>query len=179
MKRNLLLLLVLCAIDGQAQKFGTRNGFTGFYSKTPLENIKAENKQTYAVIDAGSKTLGFTLLVKGFSFPKQLMQDHFNENYIESDKYPKAGFTGNYSGEVDVTKNGVYPVQVKGNLTLHGITKPVEMPATIEVQDGKLTGKAAFKVKASDFGIQIPSLVREKIAQQIDVIINAECAALK
>ena len=163
----------------QAQIYATRNGFIGFYSKTPLEDIKAENKQVYAVIDAGKKNIGFNLLVKGFSFKKKLMQDHFNEEYIESDKYPNARFVGTYTGDVDITKSGVYKVQVQGDLTLHGITKTINVPATIEVKEGKLIGKSEFKLIPSDFNIQIPSLVREKIAKQIDVSVSIECNPTK
>src|SRR5215207_5266456 len=141
MRKTLFLFSLLMNVWlTQAQIFATRNGFIGFYSKTPLEDIKAENKQVYAVIDAGKKNLAFNLLVKGFSFTKKLMQDHFNEEYIESDKYPKAGFTGAYTGDVDPAKNGIYKLQVQGDLTLHGVTKALNVPATIEVKDGNLLG---------------------------------------
>src|SRR5688500_8117857 len=120
MKNTILIasLLLVNVLALKAQVYTTRNGFIGFYSKTPLEDIKAENKQVYAGIDVAQKKLGFNLLVKGFSFSKKLMQDHFNENYIESDKYPNARFTGNYTGDVDVTKDGSYKVQAQGDLTL-------------------------------------------------------------
>src|SRR5690348_6136913 len=106
----LIALLSMHVLAVKAQIYSTRNGFVGFYSKTPLEDIKAENKQVYAGVDLAQKKLGFNLLVKGFSFPKKLMQDHFNENYIESDQYPNAKFNGTYSGDVDATRNGVYKV---------------------------------------------------------------------
>src|ERR1700742_2873790 len=96
-----------------SQLYSTRNGFVGFYSKTAMEDIKAENNQAYAIIDAGKKNLAFAVLLKGFVFPKELMQEHFNENYVESDKYPKANFTGTYTGDVDLTRDGVYKVMVK------------------------------------------------------------------
>src|SRR5215207_5246484 len=105
MRKTLFLFSLLMNVWlTQAQVFTTRNAFIGFYSKTPLEDIKAENKQVYAVIDPGKKNLAFNLLVKGFSFTKKLMQDHFNEEYIESDKYPQARFTGSYAGDIDLTK---------------------------------------------------------------------------
>src|SRR5690349_16961516 len=91
------VVAVVCFIVGScaganAQIFMTRTGFIGFYSKTSLEDIKAENNQVYAVIDASKKNLAFSVLLKGFIFKKELMQDHFNDNYVESDKYPKATF---------------------------------------------------------------------------------------
>src|ERR1700744_2652343 len=127
--KKIILALALTAgghLAGYSQLYSTRNGFIGFYSKTALEDIKGENNQVYAIIDAGKKNLAFQLLVKGFVFPKELMQEHFNENYVESDKYPKASFSGAYSGDVTIGKDGVYKVVVKGNLTLHNVTKPIE-----------------------------------------------------
>ena len=180
MKKTMLLsLFLLNLLLANAQLFTTRNGFIGFYSKTPLEDIKAENKQVYAVIDAGRNMLAFNLLVKGFSFTKSLMQDHFNENYIESDKYPNARFSGSYTGDVDLLKNGIYNVQVQGDLTLHGVTKALNVPAPIEVKDGKLFGASDFKLIPSDYNIKIPSLVREKIAEQIDVHVSVNCNPTK
>ncbi len=180
MKTTILIAFLLLNVPAlKAQVYTTRNGFVGFYSKTPLEDIKAENKQVYAGIDVAQKKLGFNLLVKGFSFPKKLMQDHFNENYIESDQYPNAKFNGVYTGDVDLTQKGLYKVQAEGQLTLHGITKSITTPATIEVKEGKLIAKAEFKLTPADFNITIPSLVREKIAQQIDVRVSIECNPTK
>ena len=178
-KAMLLSLFILNLALANGQLYTTRNGFIGFYSKTPLEDIKAENKQVYSVIDTGKKMLAFNLLVKGFSFNKKLMQDHFNENYIESDKYPNARFSGNYTGDIDPLKNGVYKVEVQGDLTLHGVTKALNVPATIEVKDGKLLGVSDFKLTPQDYNIKIPSLVREKIAEQIDVHVSVNCNAIK
>lgn len=179
MKYIFFFLLLIAASVLQAQVYMTRNGFIGFYSKTPLEDIRAETKQVYAVVDAGKKNLAFSLLVKGFTFTKQLMQEHFNENYAESDKYPKSSFLGSYTGDVDLTKNGKYPVQVKGQLTFHGVTQTIDVPGTIEVADGKLITTSNFQLKPSDFNIKIPSVVREKIAQQMDVKVSAECSLTK
>ena len=178
-KPGLLFFLLLNVWFIHAQVYATRNGFIGFYSKTPLEDIKAENKQVYAAIDVGKKNLSFQLLVKGFSFPKKMMQDHFNEEYIESDRFPKARFVGNYTGEVDITKDGFYKVQAQGELMLHGVTKTISIPATLEVKGDKITGKSDFNLIPSDFNIKIPAIVREKIAKQIEVHVLAECIAIK
>jgi len=159
-----------------SQLYSTRTGFVGFYSKTALEDIKAENNQVYAIIDAGKQNLAFQLLLKGFVFPKELMQEHFNENYVESDKYPKASFSGAYTGSVQTNKEGVYKVTVKGTLTLHNTTKAIEAPATIEVKNGHLLGQAEFKVRPEDFNISIPGLVRDKIDKEITVKVNIDCA---
>jgi polyisoprenoid-binding protein YceI len=175
MKKLIVLLMVLLAgTVACAQKLVTRNGYIGFFSQTPLENIKAETTQANAAIDIAKQTLAFAVLVKGFLFQKELMQEHFNENYIESDKYPKATFSGTYNGTLDITKSGTYNVVAKGQLNLHGVNRTIEVPATFQVQASKLVGKAAFAVKPQDYGIQIPALVREKIAQQIAVSVNVE-----
>ncbi|MFT3827990.1 MAG: YceI family protein [Chitinophagaceae bacterium] len=172
------ILISMLALCTHAQTYMTRNGEIRFFSKTPLEDIKADNKQVYTAIDLTKKTIAFTLLLKGFLFEKQLMQDHFNENYVESDKYPKAIFTGTIDGNVSASP-GTYNVQVKGQLTLHGVTKELTAPATLEITAGKLNGKSSFLITPSDYNIQIPSLVRDKIAKQIAVQVLAECTPVK
>lgn len=174
MKKLLFLLVMIYGSVVQAQTLVTRNGYIGFFSKTPLENIKAESSQAMAAIDPVKKTLAFAVLIKGFLFEKALMQEHFNENYIESDKFPKATFSGTFAPAVDLSKPGTYAVMVSGPLTLHGVTKNIEVPGTFVVQEGSFTSKASFNLKPQDFNIQIPALVREKIAQQISVSVQAD-----
>lgn len=176
MKKLLIISILLFSIYNiHAQTYLTRTGFIGFYSKTPLEDIKAENRQVYAVIDATNKKLAFTLLMKGFTFRKQLMQTHFNENYVESDLYPKASFSGIYTGNIDVKANGAYNILVNGIMNLHGVTKNIEVPATVVVSDNKLSASAAFEMIPQDYNIQIPSLVKEKIAKTIGVKVSVDC----
>lgn len=171
-----LCLAVFRPAGAYCQLYSTRTGFIGFYSKTPLEDIRAENNQVYAIIDPGKKNVALAVLLKGFIFTKELMQEHFNENYVESDKYPKASFNGSYTGEVPTGKDGVYKVTVKGNLTLHNVTRPIEAEAVIEVRNGHLLGKTEFKVKPEDFNINIPSIVRDKIDKEMAVKVNIDCS---
>jgi len=163
-------------VNAYSQLYSTRSGFVGFYSKTSMEDIQGENNQVYAIIDAGKKNLAFAALLKGFTFVKELMQEHFNENYVESDKYPKASFTGAYTGDVALDKDGVYKIVVTGNLTLHNVTRPIQTPATLEVKGGHLLGHAEFKVKPEDFNISIPSVVRDKIDKEMTVKVNIDCS---
>jgi hypothetical protein len=172
-----VVLTLLRPATAYSQLYSTRNGFIGFYSKTAMEDIKAENNQVYAIIDAGKKNVAFAVLLKGFVFPKELMQEHFNENYVESDKYPKATFSGAYSGDFPLDKDGVYKVVVKGSLTLHNTTKAIEAPGTIEVKAGHLLGLAEFKVRPEDFNISIPGVVRDKIDKEMTVKVNIDCAS--
>jgi YceI-like domain len=169
-KFGFIISLVICfTLTGTCQNYITKTGFIGFYSQTPLEDIKAENNQVYAILDPVNRHLAFALLLKGFIFPKELMQEHFNENYIESDKYPKATFTGICSGDMELSKDGIYQVVIKGDLNLHGITKALETTALLEVKNGRILGSSSFKLKPEDFQIMIPRIVRDKIAKEINV----------
>jgi polyisoprenoid-binding protein YceI len=170
-----LAFLTAGHINAYSQLYMTRTGYISFFSKAPLEDIKADNNQVYAVVDLGKKNIAFTLLMKGFLFAKQLQQDHFNENYVESDKYPKASFSGSFTGDISPDKDGLYHVQVKGSLMIHGVTKEVELPATLELKDKKLLGNGTFVIKPEDYNITIPSVVRDKIAKEVTVTIRIEC----
>jgi hypothetical protein len=174
--RGLLIAILVCVgMSSHSQVFMTRNATISFFSSTPMEDIKAVNNQSAAAIDVSKKNIAFNCLLKGFRFPKALMQEHFNENYVESDKYPQASFNGSYSGDVDVSKNGMYNVVATGDFKLHGVTKKISVPAIIEVRDGELIAKSNFKLTPGDFNIDIPSLVRDKIEKQIAVSVSAVC----
>jgi len=165
-----IFLLTICFFyRSNSQNYITKTGFIGFYSKTPFEDIQGENNQVYAVLDPSSHHMAFAVLLKGFIFPKELMQVHFNENYVESDKYPKATFSGICSGDMELTKDGIYQVAIKGDLSLHGVTKTLETTAQLEVKNGKILGTSTFKIKPEDYQITIPGVVRDKIAKDINV----------
>jgi len=181
MKKCILFFVLLIGFysSSYSQLYVTRTGFAGFYSKTSMEDIKAENNQVYAVIDAGKKNIAFSLLLKGFVFTKELMQEHFNENYVESDKYPKANFSGTYTGDVTLGKDGVYKITVKGNLTLHNVTHAIETPATLQASGAGLIGNAEFAIKPEDYNMTIPSIVRSKIANTMTVKIKINLITAK
>lgn len=170
-----LFLFFICISSAVlCQNYMTKNGFIGFYSKTPLEDIRGENNQVYSILDVASHRIAFAVLLKGFIFPKELMQTHFNENYVESDKYPKATFSGACSGEMDLTKDGTYQVTIKGDISLHGVTKPIETTAQLEVKSNHIKGSAIFKLKPEDFKITIPAIVRDKIASEMNVKVQTD-----
>jgi hypothetical protein len=175
----IFLMTISFAVKGICQNYLTKTGFIGFYSKTPLEDIKAENNQVYAVLDPVSHHIAFAVLLKGFIFTKELMQEHFNENYVESDKFPKATFSGICSGEMDFSKEGTYQVVIKGDLTLHGVTKAMETTAQLEVKKDHINGTSVFKLKPEDFNISIPSIVRDKITSEITVKVKIEWVQTK
>lgn len=174
--------LLLLATGVQAQdRYFTKTGKIEFYSKAAMEDIEAKNKTVTAVLDAKSGALQFAVQMKSFEFEKALMQEHFNENYVESGKFPKADFKGTVvnNSAVNYTKDGTYNVQVKGKFTLHGVTKDLEAPATIKVDNGSLEGKATFTIQLSDYNISIPSVVKEKISNNIKIVVDTKLEPLK
>lgn len=170
----LMLLFGTASMLQAQQKVMTKTGEASFFSKAPLEDIEAHNKQVVAIIDLSSKEIAVKMLIKQFNFEKSLMQEHFNENYMESDKYPSATFSGKIeeSPEILLTESGEYEVKIVGELQIHGIKKPWETMATLTVKDGKVSAKTNFKVKTADFKIEIPKLVIKNIAETIDVNLN-------
>src|SRR5688572_15995215 len=151
MKKCFLLsaAIIFCVNLVQAQdKFFTKSGKISFYSKASLENIEAHNKTVACVLDTKTGNVQFAVMMKAFEFEKALMQEHFNENYVESHKFPKAEFKGqlvNYA-DINFSKDGKYPAKVKGKLTMHGVTRDVETTGTIVVKSGKIDADAVFTV---------------------------------
>jgi len=179
MKKVIILFLLFGLFPiSQAQKFVAKNGHIWFYSYTPVEEIEAHNRQAVSILDAATGDLQFSLLVKSFEFKVALMQEHFNENYMESDKFPKSSFKGKITNlnKIDFTKDGVYTAEVSGDLTIHGVTKPVVTTGAIEVKGSAVSAKAKFTVSPKDYGIQIPSLVENKIARTIDIHVEVPYA---
>jgi hypothetical protein len=176
MKKMVLftLIAISVAIAGQAQKYVTKNGFIRFYSDAPVEKIEATNRQVNAAMDILTGDFVFRVLMKSFTFEKALMQEHFNENYAESDKFPNATFLGKIINikEVNTSKDGLYPVTVEGKLTIHGETKQVSETGTFEVKEGKLIGKTRFSIDLSDYKITIPSAVVNNISKTIEITVE-------
>ncbi len=183
-KKNLVTLasfiLFVTFVNAQ-DKYFTKTGKIEFYSKASMEDIEAKNKTVTAVLDSKTGAMQFSVQMKGFEFEKALMQQHFNENYVESDKFPKAEFKGalTNNSSVNYTKDGTYTITVKGKMMLHGVTKDVEAPGTIKVDGGKLEGKSTFNIKLSDYKISIPSVVKEKISNNIKIIVDTRLEPLK
>jgi hypothetical protein len=177
MKRIILpALLIVFAVNLNAQnRFFTKSGKIYFSASSPLEKIEATNEKATSIIDASTGAIEFAVLMKAFSFEKALMQEHFNENYVESDKYPKTVFKGNVLDikSVDLKKNGTYPVKVKGMLTMHGESKEVTADGTLTVKDGNITaGKSQFKILLEDYKIIIPTVVKDKISREVQINVD-------
>jgi polyisoprenoid-binding protein YceI len=170
----ILLLAAFNFYTVNAQKYISKNGHVSFYSSTPIENIEANNNQAASILDSSNGELVFNLLIKSFEFKNALMQEHFNENYMESNKFPKASFKGKVTNisSVNFSKDGTYDVDVTGDLTIHGVTKPVTAKGNISVKGGTVSAESKFVVQPSDYNIQIPKLVEGKIARQIEVRVD-------
>jgi hypothetical protein len=174
MKRLLLLIFLLSAISAaNAQKFMTKNGYIGFFSHTPMEDIKADNNQVVGAIDITSGEMVFQALIKSFHFDRALMEEHFNENYMESDKFPKSVFKGKITNlsSVNFSKSGIYDVTVEGDLTLHDVTNKISTKGTIEVITGGMNASSKFKIVPEDYKINIPGVVREKFDKAMEVTV--------
>jgi len=180
--KHISLVLAMAPLALMAQeRFATRNGHIAFHSSTPMENIEAHNRKVTSVWDATTGAVEFAVLVKAFEFEKALMQEHFNENYMDSNTFPKATFKGKFGGvtAADLKKAGTYPVDVSGDLTIHGVTKPVTSKGTITVDAaGVVKATSEFNVKPEDHGIEIPGVVRKNIAEQMKVTVALDYAKM-
>jgi polyisoprenoid-binding protein YceI len=177
--KSLAFLSLLLTVLGTAlppDRLITRNGSISFYSKAALENIEANTKTAASVLDKKTGQLEFSVLIKSFMFEKALMQEHFNENYLESDKFPKSAFKGKIDdiSKVNFDKDGKYTIAVTGQLSIHGETKTLTTPATITIQGGITTADANFNISLADYRISIPSLAKDKISNSVKITVRLQ-----
>ena len=179
--KYVVVLLFLIPQLVSAQRYFTRNGAVSFYSSTPVEDIEAHNSSTRSVLDAASGAMQFAVLMKSFTFEKALMQEHFNENYVESDDYPKAIFKGKITNlnEVDFSKDGEYEVIVEGTMNMHGVEQMLKTKGSLHIKSGEIQGSSVFDIRPEDYEIEIPSVVRDKIAQSIRVEVDLNYKPMK
>lgn len=173
---SILAIMLLMATSAMAQKFITKNGEITFFSSTPIEDIEAHNKQVNAVLDTETGDFVFRVLIKAFQFEKALMQEHFNENYMESHKFPNSTFVGKVanSSEIDWTKSGTVEATIEGELTIHGVSQQISETGTFEIGNEGIKGMSKFDVKVADYDIKIPRAVVNNIAESIEVTVNVD-----
>ncbi len=174
--------MVALSVTMHAQdKYYTKSGKITFYSKAPLEDIEATNKSVACVVDTKTGSLQFSVLIKGFEFENEEMQEHFNDDYMESNQFPKADFKGQIvnNSQINYSKPGTYTAQVKGQLTIHGITKEVQSTGTIIVAPAGVKAASSFVIQVADYNIQIPSLVKDKVAKTVKIVIDTKLDPLK
>tara|TARA_B100001113_G_C21065533_1_gene603215 strand:- start:147 stop:689 length:543 start_codon:yes stop_codon:yes gene_type:complete len=171
MKR--LLILFIISMSYGEDIYLTRQGIVEFFSSTPIEDIKAYNNQVSCVLNYESGKFAFQVPIKGFMFKNGLMQEHFNENYLESDIYPKSIFKGMINNWDSLAINdSTLNIRLVGELTIHGVTKTIEQNATIWRKNGNLVGKCKFIISLEDYDVKIPKIVRQNIAELIEINVN-------
>ena len=167
MNKIIFFILLLYSSNLYSQRFITKQAEISFFSEAPIEDISARNNKVSAVYDAETKQLVFQLNISDFIFPKPLMQEHFNENYLESDKFPKASFSGNI-GKLNKVSIAT------GTLKIHGESNEVEVKGSLVKSNDSVMIEAAFTIQLKDYNIKIPKIVMYNIAEEIEVTIKAK-----
>lgn len=177
MKTTLLALALMGSFSCSAQRWITRNGNIHFFSETPVENIEATNDMASGLLTDEGR-FAFRVPILGFRFEKALMEEHFNENYMESIRYPNGTFEGSIEGWNDSMKDGQWhEVIARGALVIHGIENAREIPSKIKWSSSSWEIQADFPVSTADHEIPVPKMVRNKIAESIDVSVELKLTA--
>ncbi len=175
----MMLALALNTTFAQVKLYTTKTGTIFFDAGTGVEDIKATNKGVTAVIQPSTGKMQFEAQIKGFEFKIQLMEDHFNENYMDSEKFPKSTFRGTIENPtaVNYSKDGNYPVTVTGTLEMHGVKKDITAKGIISVKKGEVSSSATFDVKLADFDIKIPAIAKEKLSEKATIKVDCTYTA--
>ena len=171
MNKLITFILIFFVTNLYSQRFITKEAEISFFSEAPIEDISAINNKVSAVYDDETKQLVFQLNISDFIFPKPLMQEHFNESYLESEKFPKASFSGNLG---KLNKASI----ATGTLIIHGESNEVEVKGSLVKSNDGVMIDATFMIQLKDYKIKIPKLVMYNIAEEIEVIIKAELKEL-
>ena len=173
-------ILLLCQYANGQDKYMTEDGMIKFYSHTIIEDITAVNNKVAAMIDSEKGAVAIIVPMNAFQFEKKLMQEHFNENYVESHKYPKSTFSGKIenNSQVNYRQPGTYQVRVTGEMTIHGVSREVSTEGTIEIRQDGLRAKTMFMLNPEDYGIRIPRVVRKNIAEKMEITAELSCSAV-
>lgn len=178
MKNNNLYLLVFACcffLTAKSQVYSAKQNATEvhFLSEAPLENIEATNKGGVIVLNTTNNQVQARITIINFKFKNALMEEHFNENYMESNKYPHAFFKGKIKENIDYSKDGEHDITLEGEMEIHGVKKQVELPAKINIKGKEIGVFSKFKIKVADYNIKVPSLYVKNIAEEVMVTINS------
>lgn len=170
-----MLIMFAASVSAFGQgKFIAKNAYISFFSSTPLENILGESNEAVTILDSESGAVIFQAIMTTFHFKRALMEEHFNENYIESAKFPKTKFNGKIEGfSKEMLKAPLTNIKITGVLNVHGVDQTITVPGTLGLENGNLVGTSKFKVVPEDFGITIPSVVRDKIGKEMEITVKA------
>ena len=180
MKKITLLLAIVCiSFVTNAQKYKFSSSTVKFESKAAKENIEATNKKAKVVIDFTTNNFSIKIPITGFVFENQLMQEHFNERYLESETIPYSTYKGSISSEYDLKKDAVYEITTSGTISIHGVSKEVEIPSKLKVEKGKVFFSSTFQVEPKGYDIKISSGKSDNIAESIKVLITVALVEVK
>ena len=171
-----ILFASITTISIAQDKYFTREGFVSFHSDTEVEQIHEDIYKVTSILDTETGKLEFAVLMKAFEFEKALMEEHFNENYVESDKFPKAIFKGQISAleAVNWEQNGEYTVIVNGTLTIHGVSNEISEKGIITIHEKGIKATSSFMIMVSDYDISIPKVVIKNIAEEVKVDVKMD-----
>ena len=174
-KLSLLLAAVIISLVGFSQDlYQLTKGSIKFYSEAPLENIEAVNEKSKSVLNLAKKQVAVVIPIINFKFESALMEEHFNENYMDTEKFPNGKLQGTINEDIDLTKVGEYDVTITGKLTIHGVEKERTIPVKLKVEKNKILANSKFDVKVADHDIEIPKIVFQNIAEVVEVTVNFE-----
>lgn len=175
MKKVLLTLGVLVSFISTSfsQTFSCTNGSISFFQETSVEDIDGRSKNLASAINTSNNSIAYKVAMKSFLFEKSLMQDHFNENYVESDKYPYATYTGKINEKIDWGKDGTYNITSSGTLTLHGVSKQIVEKGILVIKGSSISILNNFKIKFTDYNVEVPKLLIMQISDTVDVKVEA------
>lgn len=169
----LSLLIIAFAAMANAQIYLAKDCEISFFSSAPMENIEAVNKAAKPILNTATGDIQVKIAIQAFQFEKPLMKEHFNENYMESDKYRDAIFKGKINEKVDYTKDGVTKVSVTGKINIHGVEKDKTIEGTVTVKGQQIMLDTKFNIHVADHNIKIPSVVVKNIAEDVEVKLKA------
>ena len=170
---------MLCASTSFSQVIVCKNGNISFFQETPVEDIDGRSTKLVSVIDTKTNIIAYKVEMTSFQFEKSLMQDHFNENYVESGKYPYTVFKGQITEAIDWTKDGTYQITAIGMLNMHGVTKTITEKGNLNIRNGEVTLHNVFTIKFTDYGVEIPSLLIRQLSNTVEVTVNCGYTSLK
>lgn len=180
-KNTLILAFIICiCAPSFGQKYFTRDGKIVFESDAVIEQIESVNNKVMCVWDTESGAIELAVLISSFKFEKALMEEHFNENYMETEKFPKAIFKGqvNNMSAIDLNTKGAYTAEISGTLTMHGVTNDIDITANVSVEKDGIKGLASFEIAVADYDISIPKVVKDNIAKVVQVMVDLDLKPL-
>lgn len=171
-----ILFLNIFSLFAQGSKiFAVKSGKISFRSEAPFETIRAGSNDLKGLLEIEKKLFAFKVRMESFDgFNSSLQKEHFNENYIESSKFPEATFNGKIIEDSDLTKDGNYTIRAKGNFIIHGVSQERIIKSDVTVKNGKISLQSAFSVLLEDHNIPIPKVVKDKLNSEIDVQVNCQ-----